>query len=275
MIDRFLKRKPVVWREVMRSAAPAKHAVALVLMVGLWPGFDIGKASAQQRLTPSVEKSARALVKASARVEYRTDLVAVVEDALHLPGSRFEKGDRLVAFNCNKQQAELESARAQANGASIEYKNKKNLRANGAAGRSEVRLAKAALSKAWADVKALKARMFHCVVEAPFAGRVVELNVRQHEMPNGQKPFLVIIDDSALELEMVLSSAWLRWLDDGRRFAFTVDETGRRYEGSITRLGAEVDPVSQTVKAFGRLEGSLDRVLAGMSGVVTFRDTGS
>ncbi|MEM9677931.1 MAG: HlyD family efflux transporter periplasmic adaptor subunit [Pseudomonadota bacterium] len=275
MIDRISKRKLVVWGAVKPSVLSAMRTFGLGLMVGVLPVFAVNPASAEQRLTPNVEKSARALVKASARVEYRTDLIAVVRDAPHLPGMRFEKGDRLVAFNCNKQQAELESARAQANGASIEYKNKKNLRANGAAGRSEVRLARAALNKAWADVKALKARMFHCEVEAPFAGRVVELNVRQHEMPNGQKPFLVIIDDSALELEMVLSSAWLRWLDNGRKFAFTVDETGRSYEGSITRLGAEVDPVSQTVKAFGRLDGSLERVLAGMSGVATFRDTGS
>lgn len=254
----------------------ARSRSALVgLMACIALPFVTSGTAAEKRLRPSKEMTARALVTASARVEYRTDLIAVVREAPLLPGARFDKGDTLVAFDCRKQQAELDSARAQASGASIEYKNKKNLRANGAAGRSEVRLALAALTKAQADVNALKARMFHCKVTAPFAGRVVELNARVHEMPSGQKPFLVIIDDSALELEMVLPSVWLRWLEDGRPFSFNVDETGRRYEGKISRLGAEVDPVSQTVKAYGRLDGSLDRVLAGMSGVVSFPDTGS
>ncbi|MEL6947750.1 MAG: HlyD family efflux transporter periplasmic adaptor subunit [Pseudomonadota bacterium] len=231
--------------------------------------------TAGSNTTTNDARKARALVTPSSKVEYRTDLVAVVEAAPFLSGARFEKGATLVDFNCRRQQAELDSARAQASGASIEYRNKENLRANGAAGRSEVRLALSAVTKAQADVKALKARMMHCLVKAPFDGRVVELNVRQHEMPNASEPFLVIINDTALELEMVLPSAWLRWLEDGQAFSFTVDETGRSYKGRVDRLGAEVDPVSQTIKAFGVLDGDLKRVLAGMSGVVSFPGSGS
>ncbi|MCB1417044.1 MAG: hypothetical protein KDJ64_11600, partial [Nitratireductor sp.] len=71
---------------------------------------------------------------------------------------------------------------------------------------------------------------------------------------------------------------WLRWLSPGRTFSFTVEETGRTIETSIDRIGAEVDPVSQTVVIYagvdkgktGAKAGGTEDILAGMSGTASF-----
>ncbi|MEE9314058.1 MAG: HlyD family efflux transporter periplasmic adaptor subunit [Rhizobiaceae bacterium] len=217
----------------------------------------------------------RGLVRSSARVEVRTDLVAAVAKAPFKDGARFKKGAKLITFDCSRYRAELNSARAGASAAAIELRNKRRLFKNGAAGKSEVQLARAEAARNNAEVKARLSRVSQCVIKAPFAGRVVVLNTRKYEMPNASKPVIIILDDSALELELVVPSNWLVWLEPGREFLFKVDETGKTHPAKIVSIGAEVDPVSQTIKAYGVLLETNGRVLAGMSGQARFSPKGS
>lgn len=217
----------------------------------------------------------RGVVQSSARIELRSDLSAMITSAEFTDGMKFKKGDVLVSFDCKKHQAELNSARAAAKGATIELQNKVTLHRNGAAGRSEVALAKSASQKTRFDVTALKARMKNCRIRAPFDGRIVTLNVRGLEMPPNDKPLMVIINDRSLELELVVPSMWLSWLQKEQNFRFQVEETGAEHKAVVKRIGAEVDPVSQTVKVYGKLLGNLQNTLSGMSGVALFDNSGS
>ena len=60
----------------------------------------------------------------------------------------------------------------------------------------------------------------------------------------------------------------------GREFGFFVDETQSNYAASVERIGAEVDPVSQTIKLYAKLKNIDQRVLAGMSGTAVFQNVG-
>jgi predicted transcriptional regulator len=81
---------------------------------------------------------------------------------------------------------------------------------------------------------------------------------------------LVILDDSALEIEIVAPSNWLTWLKTGQVLSILVDETNVEVIAKLDRIGAEVDPVSQTVKVFAKITESHTSILAGMSGTVSF-----
>ena len=89
-------------------------------------------------------------------------------------------------------------------------------------------------------------------------------------MPSAGNPILRIIDDTTLEIDLIVPSDWLSWLDKGARFTFTVDETGKQYEADVIRLNAAVDPVSQTIKIRANFVGEPAGVLAGMSGFAKF-----
>lgn len=80
------------------------------------------------------------------------------------------------------------------------------------------------------------------------------------------QPLLEVFDDRSLEVELIAPSRWLAWLKPGYVFAIHVEETDKTYKAAITRVGGRVDPVSQTIKVFGEIQGEAGDLMAGMSG---------
>ena len=216
---------------------------------------------------------ARVLIKSSNRIDYRTELNAPVKATHFLTGQRFFKGDTLLEFECRTYLAEAAAARAAFQVAEIELRTKRSLHQRQAAGKNEVAIAEARLNEAKSQLDSHEYKTESCKFEAPFDGRVVELNVHAFEFPPSDRPLVVLINDQRLEMELVVDSQWLVWLKPGLEFEVKVDETGDVVIGKIERLGAEVDPVSQTVKIVGGFSELPQSILAGMSGTATFSTT--
>ena len=212
----------------------------------------------------------RGLVRSRMRVEYRSELVAPVLETPFLAGEACSAGDVLLAIDCSRQRAEMAAAAAGERAAGIESQTKARLHKHGAAGKDEVALAGAVHAKANAELEAHKVRLAGCEVVAPYAGRVVELNVHPLELPPVDRPLIVFLDTGQPEVEMVVPSKWMVWLKQGASLAFTVDETGQTHRASLTRIGAEVDAVSQTIRVIARFPVAPDRLLPGMSGTARF-----
>jgi multidrug efflux pump subunit AcrA (membrane-fusion protein) len=85
---------------------------------------------------------------------------------------------------------------------------------------------------------------------------------------------LEILDDSILELEFIVPSKWLAWLKTGQGFQVAIDETGKTYPAKVQRIGARVDPVSQSVKISAIVDGKFGELMAGMSGKVLMMPPG-
>jgi len=81
-------------------------------------------------------------------------------------------------------------------------------------------------------------------------------------------PLLEILNDKELEVEFMAPSNSLPQLALGRHFKVSLNETNKTYQGEITRLGGKVDPVSQTIKVYGRIIDKETELLPGMSGAV-------
>lgn len=82
---------------------------------------------------------------------------------------------------------------------------------------------------------------------------------------------LEIIGSGPLQLEFIAPSAWQPQLKPGAAFAVRIDETGKSYDAQLVRVGARVDPVSQSIKITAAITGSHPELMAGMSGVITPR----
>lgn len=241
---------------------PFRSAAVLALLLGLFfPAFALAQ---------SVEPNVRGVVRAPSRIELTTDLSVPVVSAPFQEGATFKKGESLIVFACDRYDAELRAARAGYAAAATELKQKRHLLKYGATGRGDVDLASAQTNRASAEIDAIKARMADCTIEAPFDGRVVQLAIREAQMPSVGQPLLTIIDNSRLEIELVVPSKWLRWIEPGSTFNFEVDETGMLHTARVDRVGAEVDPVSQTVTLYAVFTDGADKVLAGMSGNAQF-----
>ncbi len=232
-----------------------------------------GPAQAQSELLAAVE-SARPEIRAQLRAPRSTTLASGMAgriDFLELrDGDRFEEGQVLVRFDCEAVQYNAAIARALRNKAAKVYENKRRLGQLGSIAALDIDVAAADLAQASAEVDLAEERLSRCEIKAPFPGITAEVPVKRYQYVNEGEPLMQILDDRELEVEMLLPSIWLLYLDVGERFGLTLDETGKTYEATLVRFSGRIDAVSQTIKAYGRVEGDNPELLAGMSGRASF-----
>ena len=183
-------------------------------------------------------------------------------------GGAFKAGQVLVSFDCSMPQAMLQKARAELNAAEQTHKANKRLAELNSVGLVELEQSASAVSKFAAEVGAQQAVLGKCTIAAPFSGRLAEQKAREQQYVQAGQPLLDILDDSILELEFLVPSSWLAWVKLGQRFQVDIDETGKTYPAKFIRLGARVDPVSQSIKVAAAIDGKFPELITGMSGRV-------
>lgn len=228
----------------------------MVLAAGLLAAVPAGAQELRAQLSP------RDFTTLAAEIGAKVERINARE------GERFKKGQTLVAFDCSIQRAQLAEAKAALSATDKTVAVNARLLELQTIGRLENDLALAERDKARAKVDASAAVLGKCGVPAPFDGRVVEQKVRAQQFVQPGQALLDILDDSVLELDFVVPSKWLVWLKPGHAFQVAIDETAKTYPVKLTRLGARIDPVSQSVKVTGAIGGHFPELAAGMSGKV-------
>lgn len=187
-------------------------------------------------------------------------------------GQAFPAGALLASFDCSTIRAELKAAQAAAQAYRKTYETNVELDQYEAVGKNEVAVSQANLGKANAEANAVSAQLADCAVRAPFSGKVVEQLAHAREVAASGQPLLKIQSGTDVEIELIVPSNWLTWLEPGATFAFAIDETAKTIKGRVKRFGASVDPVSKTIRVIGVVTETQGLVLAGMSGTAIFDD---
>lgn len=239
-----------------------------------WTGASIGMlctvcagiAAAIEPTQTASETPVRGLVRALTQAMISTEFTAPVSKIGFKEGERFQRGDLLVEFDCRRQRAELASSEAQHREMRLVFENNKLLRQSQAVGRNELEISEARLQKAAAEVEALRVRLDQCVLKAPFDGRVSELGIHELETPQPGKAYIGIIADGELEIDLIVPADWLADVGIGTQLRFSVDESRAVYDVVVKRLGAAIDPLSQTAKIVAAFTATVPGVMPGMSG---------
>lgn len=182
-------------------------------------------------------------------------------------GERFAEGELLAAIDCAAHEARRDAAAAQEEGARRRLDTAGRLDRLSSISRLEVDQARAALAAAQAETALTQVFVSRCEIRAPFPGLVADRRAQAHQYVAEGQELLAILDDTVLEVELLVPSRWIARLAPGQRFTLLVDELDREIEAEIVRLGARVDPVSQSVEVFGRIAERVPGLVAGMSGV--------
>lgn len=185
-------------------------------------------------------------------------------------GDAFRKNDVLVAFDCERAEAQHAKARAELDRAETTLASRKALVALEASSNLDVALAESEVKYARAGVQETGAVMKYCQVKAPYAGRVVNVSANQFEFVGPGEPLIEIIETGALQIEVIVPSHWLRWIEAGHVFSVQVDELGTSVAAEVLSVGARVDPVSQTIALRAALTSAQDGLRPGMSGSAVF-----
>ena len=235
---------------------------ALLLIMAFFSPSSIAEARS--------ELSVRAMLEPVQEAVVSSELAAQITAINVRNGEAFNKGDPLMLFDCSLLQANLNEAQADHGSALVQLDNKRDLFRLKSAGQLEVRLAELDVDRMKARLDSAKTMKERCTLKAPFSGRVVDVLVNPFESVAVSDELISLLDDSQLEVSLVLPSSWLSWIKTRVPFSLKVDETGQRYAGYITRLGARVDAVSQSVRVTGQLNKTHSELMAGMSGTVWF-----
>jgi membrane fusion protein, multidrug efflux system len=185
-------------------------------------------------------------------------------------GSGFKAGQTLITFDCSENDAKLRMAQAEYNAAKEQLDAKLRLQALNAAGDVEVQLANSAAERAKAAISLGQTQTRLCRVDAPFAGRVVKMHVKQFQGVNTGQPLLELVAGGPLKIKLNAPSRWLQWLRVGTQFEIVIDETGKTYPATVGAINGRVDAVSQSIELEAQVRGSFPDLLPGMSGNAKF-----
>ncbi len=206
--------------------------------------------------------------------QQQTSLSAeIAANILKLPfkdGDLFREGQLLVEFDCSLLQAQLNKAEATAEVARQTLTVNVRLAELNSISNLEVDQAKARVKETEAEATAMRVMVSKCSLKAPFNGRIAKLQVDLHQYATIGKPLMDILDADRLEVRLIVPSRWLSWLKPGSRFSIQIEELGRTYQARVIRLGARIDPVSQSLPITGEIEGNHGELLSGMSGWANF-----
>ncbi|WP_447965076.1 efflux RND transporter periplasmic adaptor subunit [Nitrospira sp. Ecomares 2.1] len=247
------------------------HILCLVLsLIMLTSGVSLAKGGGRSSLPSSDLQTIRGIVKPVVEAVLASEIQALVKRMPFRDGDGFNKGDLLVEFECAKYRAELSAAQADLDARQKTVINNEELATLHGIGRLEVDISQAELKKAQAVLTRAQVIVQGCRIPAPFAGHVVKTLVHPYESVNPYDDLVSIVSNQNLDIELILPSSSLRWIAKHSPFSFRIDETQKDYSAEVVEIGPRVDPVSQTIRVFGRFHKHPTGVLAGMSGSAKF-----
>jgi len=217
------------------------------------------------------ETQARGVLRASQTADITAAMTGQLLEMTYKTGHYFKAGTLLAKFDCALQEAELAVLLAQHQTQSLKYENTLELYNFGAAGKLDVTLARSEMQHASAEADVIKAQIKNCTVYAPFSGYVTARHMSAFETPQHGQPLYSLQRAGTLELSIIVPSKWISWLKKGQSLEFTVDETNENFKANIIRIGATIDPVSQTLEIIAK-PSRTPKALSGMSGFARFKD---
>lgn len=214
---------------------------------------------------------ARGVVKARQKAVIASELAALVKRMPLRPGESFNKGDLLVGFDCRLFEAQKEKVQAELEAATMRHDNSRQLEEMSSIGVLEVQLAEVEVKKTEAEARMAALNVERCAIKAPYAGRVVRTMANEQESVKLQQELLEIVGIGSLEAEIVVPGAWVKWLTPGRKLTMTIDETGEEIPATVATVAATMDPASQSLIIYARLQGKQKTpLIPGMRGLAHF-----
>ena len=262
---------------MIRAGSKLCGCAALMLCAQLVAGMSVAIAepatpAASASVTQSGADEGRIRIQLVPRdqVDLSSEIPATIASIPLREGDSFTAGQRLITLDCALYTAQLHKAQAEADAARELWQVDQRLAKLHSVGELEVYQADAKMKESEAEVAYVQATVSKCSIAAPFGGRVLKRFASPLQFVEAGKPLLTIIDTNHLELKMIVPSKWLSRLRRGHPLTVQITEVGKTYPARIVRIGAQVDPVTQTVDVTAALTASAPELLPGMSGWATF-----
>lgn len=236
------------------------------------PSSRIGMGALLDQFTTLEDRDISVLVTSGDETTLSSQMAGKIRKVNYGLGDNVAAKAVILEFDCEEQDAQLQSAEAEYRGARETHLTKLRLQALGAAGELEVTVAASAADKAKGQVAVRESQMAYCKVVAPFTGRLVKLKVKLAESVQLGQPLLDLVNPGSLKAQLYVPAAWLGWIRPGSQFSVKTAQDGKTYRARVSKLNARVEGVSQSLELEARFEGSTQGLLPGMVGTAVFPD---
>ncbi len=221
--------------------------------------------AASERRTP---QTWRGVFEPNAQAVIPSELGMPVIAMPKRPGESCRSGDVLVEFDSALPEAGLAAAQAKLRSVELNHSGLQSLYAKNQATAVELAKAEGELYQARLEVAAAEKEVRACTVRAPFAGKVVESEVRQYEWANRGSPLLLLVDDSVLKARFFLPEEHFSGIKIGDAVRVWVPAASAHAWGRVSRLGVVFDPASRTFDVWADVPNPDDALRTGMTAEV-------
>ncbi|MEC7840117.1 MAG: efflux RND transporter periplasmic adaptor subunit [Chlamydiota bacterium] len=205
---------------------------------------------------------------------HRTQLSAEIQSPVtqinKYMGENFKAGESLIQLDDVVYQSNLKKAQAILDRANVELEAKKQLFNDNVASLFELKEAEANVAVAQADLSIAKRDLDATVVDAPYDGKVVSLNIEEHELTQAGEEIIEIIYDKVLLARLLIPASKLKEIKVGQTFNIEILEANKNFNAVIKRIGSVIDPSSATIRIEAEIDNSDGSLRAGMTGRALF-----
>lgn len=221
----------------------------------------------KQKWEKSVESVAS--LRAVQGADLSTEESGVIARILFENGAEVKEGDLLVELDTDTEQANLRSAEAEQDLARTVYERTRRLRQNNTVPQSDLDAAESQLRKMSALVEQLKATIRKKQINAPFTGRVGIREVNLGQFVNNGDKIVSLQSLDPIFADFLLPQQLIATLRPGQQLRVMTDVyPGQVFEGTLTAVNTEIDPVTRNIRLQGTLPNPDGRLRPGMFGRV-------
>lgn len=187
------------------------------------------------------------------------------------PGMPFKKDDTLIEFDCMPIILELKQINATLKATLATLESNQALARHNSVSKLELKLSESEHEKVLAKKELLIYQQKKCLIKAPFSGEVMSLEVNAHESVQNNTPLISVVSNHDFEVQMYLSSSWLKDINIGTSFQLYLAELPNNtfFNGHLTKIVRQIDAASQSLLVFGKLKNNSKKtnlLSSGMSG---------
>lgn len=183
-----------------------------------------------------------------------TESSGVIAKILFENGQEVKQGDLLVELDHETESANLRSAEAEADLARTVYERTKRLRLNNTVPQSDLDAAESQLRKTAAIIEQLKSTIGKKKLNAPFSGRLGIREVNLGQFVNNGDTIVSLQALDPIYVDFLLPQQLIAGLSVGQALKlFTDVYPGREFDGKLTAINSEIDPVTRNIRLQGTL----------------------
>jgi membrane fusion protein (multidrug efflux system) len=268
-----MKLKPYLYAAAILLVAVGAVAGLKALQIGTLiasaddKGIPVETVSTTEVIKEKWERSVESVgsLRAVQGADLSTESSGVITKIYFENGQEVKQGDMLLELDHETESANLRSAEAEADLARTVYERTKRLRANNTVPQSDLDAAESQLRKSTALVEQLKSTISKKQLAAPFSGRlgIREVNLGQF-VDNGD----TIVSLQSLDpiyIDFLLPQQLIAGLAVGKPLKLLTDVyPGREFDGKLTAINSEIDPVTRNIRLQGTLQNADGALRPGM-----------